>query len=257
MRILTAILFASLTSGAFAQGFAFRMGLGLGLDMGIRIDRDVPAGHSLDYQNAATPTLDVFTKVSYGNFNFTPDFKISYATFGKGRRKADNLNGSSIPEGSNLSLPHDGSFYETIERSPYLSDKSDVTLNTMSVGSFVTYSLFRSKTGYLEAGTGFFYFRKQVSFKEYLSWDIYDYYGSAGSHLTQSQTDEYTYIETKRDKRPERTQRILSHLIAVPVVIQYNFQLGHYVEISPSFTAYMGVDPIYSLSCSVSFGMKN
>lgn len=245
------LLFISVTK---AQNFTFRMGLGLGIDLDLRIDKDLPEDHTIDYKNAATATLDIFTKFTYKRFNFTPDFKISYATFGKGKKKSVNEAGTSMPEGEYLSFIHDGNFYETLTRSPYLLNKSDVTLSNMNVGFFATYNFLLSNLGWFEAGTGIFYFRKKLNIKDYNAHDVYDYYGSSGSHLTQTQTDEYVFTETVRDADPIKTYQVLTHMPAIPLMIQYNFIVGKYVELSPSFSAFFSQDIYYNINFSISFG---
>jgi hypothetical protein len=253
-RLLVSVFCIILICPAMAQDFKFRIGLGAGIDMGLRMDRYLPPAHSLEYKNTATPTLDIFTKFSYKKLNFTPDFKISYGTFSHRKRKAVNENGSNIPEGTYISFVHSGDFSETTDRPAYLLDKTDVTLNTMSVGAFVTYSFFEGGTGHFEVGSGFFYFRKQVNFKDYMAHDIYDYYGSSGSHITQYQTDEYSFKETVRDKKPTEIHRVLFHLIQIPIIVAYDFSVGDYVELSPAFITYLGKDTYYAIELSISFG---
>jgi hypothetical protein len=248
------IILSSFCIDGFAQSLRFNIGLGLDLDMGIRINDKIAPYHQLEYRNSALASADIFTKFSYLRFNLTPDFKISWATFGKGKRTATNESGTSIPEGTNISIVHQGDFPETLDRSPYLLNKSNVTVSIMNVGFFITRDFLLGMYGYFEAGTGFFYDRKQVNFKEYMAYDIYDYFGSTGSHITQYQTDEYTFKETKKDKKPKNTQRMLTNGFSVPLILQYNIMLNDVLNLSPALIAYFGKDSYYEIKFSLSFG---
>lgn len=247
--LLTATCFV-----ATGQNLQFRIGFGLDLDMGIRINSEIPPNTSLSYENVAQTSMDVFTKFSFKGFNITPDFKFSLASFGKGKRTAVNESGTTVPEGEYLSIAHDGDFYETIEREPYLLNKTYIAVNTISAGVFVTKDFWYSYTGNFEAGTGFFYFKRQVNFKEYMATDTYEYLGSTGSHTTHYQTDEFVFSETKRGKRSSFNQRMNSYLFSVPVILQYNFRVGSNRTYSPAFIVYLGKDTYYTINFSVAFG---
>jgi hypothetical protein len=248
------VVLSTIISDSYAQNFKYLIGIGLDLDMGIRINDNIAPDHQLTYENSALTSLDVFTKFSYKGFNFTPDFKISWATFGKGKRTAINENGTSMPEGSYISIEHSGDFSETMDREPYLLDRSNVTVNLMNVGIFITHDFWKTNLGNFEAGTGFFYNKKQVNFKEYKAHDIYDYYGSSGSHILQYQSDDYVFKETQKDKKPTTTIRMLTYQLSVPVIIQYNFKVGSLVNLSPAFVAYIGKDSYYEIKFSVGLG---
>jgi len=248
------ILFAILSLKNYSQDFKYHIGLGLDLDMGVRIDDNLAPYHQLEYRNSALASSDIFTKLSYKGFNFAPEFRISWATFGKGKRTAINEAGQSIPEGNYISLYHSGDFQDSIERGLYLLDKSNVTVTLTSVGFFITYDFFKGKSGSLESGTGFFYNRKQVNFKEFMAHDVYDYFGSTGSHTSQYQTDEYVYKDTKKEKKPKKIQRMYSNIFSMPAIIQYNFNIGDRVILSPALVAYIGRDSYYEIRFSVGWG---
>ena len=253
-RILVGALVLLCSAAAYAQVFTYRMGICLGTDMGIRIDRYLPDNHSVDFKNSSTGTVDILSKFTYKRFNFVPDCKISYATFGKFNHNATNELGFEMPEGSYLSISHDGNFYETITRPSYLYNKSDLSLFNLTVGLFVTYNFLLSQTGWFEAGSGAFYFRKRVKIEDYMAHDVYEYYGSSGSHLTQTQMDDYAFGETEREDGTVGESKTLFHMLAIPVTLQYNFQLGRYVELSPAFTVFFSQDVVYNLNLSLSFG---
>ncbi len=237
-----------------AQSLGFQMGLGLGLDMGVSIDEHLPPLYTMKYKNAALPTVNVFTRFTIKKFHISPDFKLSFGTFGRGSRTAINSAGFHIPEGENLSLLNEANLTETIDRTTYLMDDARVTTSTMSVGLFASWQIYETKLGGPEIGTGAFYLRKELYFKEYNGHDVYDYVGSSGDHVTQVQTNHYVFNETKRDKNPIHTIRVSQNMIEIPVRVQYNFHTQTLVDICPSFTAYFGHEIYYNLGISVAFG---
>ena len=237
-----------------SQDFGYRIGLGLGLDMGVGLTDRIPEQYRMEYKHAALPTVDIFTRITWKNFHFTPDFKISYATLGSGKRTAVNLSGFNIPEGNAISLPHSGTIEEKLERDLYLLDKTRVLAQNLSVGLLVGRQLLNRRVGGPEIGLGFFYVRKTLVYKDYLGSDMYEYYGSAGDHVTQTQTDQYWWVETQRQKKPTKITRHNFDRFQIPVYLQYNFHTASLVDISPSFTACFGQEIYYNLGCSISFG---
>lgn len=260
MKKITFVLLLALSftfTSTYAQDLNFRMGLGLDLDMGVKINDNVPSNHTLNFQNSALASADAFTKLSLNGFNATPCFKISWATFGRSSRQGFNTDGDSIPEGTYISEEHDRAFIETLDREEYLLSTSDVHTTIICAGLFLTKDFLCSKTGCFEIGTGFFYTWKTVYYKQYMGYDIYEYFGSTGSHTSQYQTDEYIYDQTVRDKKPTNIQQIASDNFHIPAILQYNFYTGKYVSLSPAFIAYIGTDTYYSVRFSMAFGRNN
>lgn len=253
-RTVFVLLLMMVCTASFAQSFGYHIGMGVGLDMSVRLNDKLPEHYTMAYDNAALPTVNVFTRFTFKKFHFTPDFKISYATIGRGSRTGLNADGLEVPEGNQLLLEHNGTIAETIDRATYLMDDTRITVNAMSAGMFATYTLYDANRGGVEIGIGAFYFRKQLNFKDYMGYDVYEYIGSSGDHLTQLQIDKYNYFETNRDKKPIRITRIIQHKITLPVVVQLNFHVTPSLNISPNLAVYLGTETYVNLGCSVSFG---